>query len=136
RRLQLARVTIGDDPGRWLPEVAVVPPVRDPRADHGDAIVASPSPQIDRTVTAHARLQNNPGDRFLTAKQVGERLGRSVNWVYENDLPFIIRQAGRRPRYSERGLERWMAAMQDDFGKSQARPPLSRGVQPTGAGSH
>jgi hypothetical protein len=67
-------------------------------------------------VAAPAMSRNNPGDRLLTAKQVAERLGRGVNWVYENDLPFIIRQAGRRPRYSERGLERWMVAMQDGGG--------------------
>lgn len=72
--------------------------------------------RLAMVVAAPGMSRNNPGDRLLTAKQVAERLGRGVNWVYENDLPFIIRQAGRRPRYSERGLERWMAAMQDGGG--------------------
>ncbi len=72
-------------------------------------------------VDAPPLSRTSAGDRLLTAKQVAERLGRGVNWVYGNDLPFIIRQAGRRPRYSERGLERWMATMQGDGGGGHAQ---------------
>lgn len=54
------------------------------------------------------------GDRLLTARVVAERLGRGVNWVYANshEFPFVVRAPGRRPRYSERGLEQWIRAMQ------------------------
>src|SRR5712692_10505522 len=50
-------------------------------------------------------------DRLLTAKQVAARLERSANWVYahSHELPFAMIEPRRRPRYSERGLEQWIA---------------------------
>ena len=48
-------------------------------------------------------------DRLLSAKEVAKRLGFSVDWVYKNhrDLPFRVR-LGTVPRFSERGLEKYI----------------------------
>jgi hypothetical protein len=55
-----------------------------------------------------------PPDRLLTARQVADRLGYHVNYVYahRHKWPFTIHTPGQRPRFSERGLEAWMKEQQ------------------------
>jgi predicted DNA-binding transcriptional regulator AlpA len=45
-------------------------------------------------------------DRLLKAKEVAERLGMGIDWVYHNQLklPFRVR-LGTVPRFSENGLD-------------------------------
>ena len=51
-------------------------------------------------------------DRLLTAKAVAERLGVQPRWVYDraDELPFTRRLSGNLLRFSERALERYLAA--------------------------
>ncbi len=66
---------------------------------------------VVRLAEAPGEVQNpDAADRLLTATRVAERLGRSPKWVYANAarLPFAIRLDGQHPRFSERGLERWI----------------------------
>jgi predicted DNA-binding transcriptional regulator AlpA len=48
-------------------------------------------------------------DRLLKAKEVAERLGVGIDWVYhkQGDLPFRVR-LGTVPRFSESGLEEYI----------------------------
>jgi predicted DNA-binding transcriptional regulator AlpA len=59
------------------------------------------------TLAAEARTasQAHRPDRLLKAKEVAERLGVGVDWVYHNQhkLPFRVR-LGTVPRFSEHGL--------------------------------
>ncbi len=52
-----------------------------------------------------------PSDRLLTPEQAGERLGFSVKQVYRRARrwPFTRHPSEGTLRFSERGLERWMA---------------------------
>ena len=53
-----------------------------------------------------------PGpDRLLRAEEAAQRLGCSPRWVYDNarELPFTRRIGRRAVRFSERGLERYIA---------------------------
>lgn len=59
-------------------------------------------------------LRQDP-DRFLVARDVAARLGKSVKWVYAHahELPFAVRIDGQHPRFSERELQRWMETMRN-----------------------
>ena len=52
-----------------------------------------------------------PHDRLLKVSEVAERLGVSRKWVYDHadSFPFTRRLGGQTLRFSERGLERWLA---------------------------
>jgi len=54
----------------------------------------------------------SPDDRLLTAEDVADRLQRSVDWVYRQakHWPFTRRLTRRTVRFSEAGLERFLAA--------------------------
>jgi len=60
------------------------------------------------TLAAEAGLasQARRPDRLLKAKEVAERLGMGIDWVYHNQLklPFRVR-LGTVPRFSENGLD-------------------------------
>jgi predicted DNA-binding transcriptional regulator AlpA len=60
------------------------------------------------TLAAEAGLasQARRPDRLLKAKEVAERLGMGIDWVYHNQLklPFRVR-LGTVPRFSEHGLD-------------------------------
>jgi len=49
-------------------------------------------------------------DRLLTAKEAGERLGYSRDWIYRHSkkLPFIVRVTPDRIKVSEIGLEKYI----------------------------
>jgi predicted DNA-binding transcriptional regulator AlpA len=68
-----------------------------------------------QSLAAQAALAERarPPDRLLRAKEVAERLGFGVDWVYKNhrDLPFRVR-LGTVPRFSEKGLERYIRERQ------------------------
>jgi len=53
------------------------------------------------------------GDRLLTVKEVAQRLGHSVDWVYRHadGLPFTVK-VSRRVYFSERGYERFIQQQQ------------------------
>ncbi len=50
-------------------------------------------------------------DRLLTAEDVAERLGRTRDWVYRQSKhwPFTRKVASRTVRFSELGLQRFLA---------------------------
>jgi predicted DNA-binding transcriptional regulator AlpA len=52
------------------------------------------------------------GDRLLTVHEVAERLGLSSSYAYKQAArwPFTRKLSARALRFSEAGLERWMAA--------------------------
>jgi len=53
-----------------------------------------------------------PPDVLLTATDAAKRLSVKPAWLYAraNSLPFVVRLPGSRAvRFSERGLEKWMA---------------------------
>jgi len=52
-------------------------------------------------------------DRLLTVKEVAQRLGHSVDWVYRHAdrLPFTVK-VSRRVYFSERGYERFIQQQQ------------------------
>jgi predicted DNA-binding transcriptional regulator AlpA len=52
-------------------------------------------------------------DRLLKAKEVAERLGMGIDWVYHNQLklPFRVR-LGKVPRFSENGLDDFLRKRQ------------------------
>lgn len=66
-----------------------------------------------RLVTPAAANGRQPesADRLLTPGEVGERAGLSVKQVYRRAKawPFTRRPSPGTLRFSERGLERWMA---------------------------
>jgi excisionase family DNA binding protein len=51
------------------------------------------------------------GDRLLTVQELAERLNVDDRWIYRkaDDLPFTRRLGDRTLRFSEQGLERWLA---------------------------
>jgi predicted DNA-binding transcriptional regulator AlpA len=50
-------------------------------------------------------------DRLLDAREVAQRIGCSVRYVYEHadTFPFTRRLSSRVVRFSQLGLERWLA---------------------------
>jgi len=60
---------------------------------------------------ASATLQENPGERLLTAEEVATTLGVTKRWVQRRArrLPFARRISDHAIRYSESGLKRWMS---------------------------
>jgi len=66
-----------------------------------------------RIVPGASRATSHPPteDRLLTASQVAERFGRSVEWVYRHAgrWPFTRRETRGTLRFSEAGLLRHMA---------------------------
>jgi len=67
------------------------------------------------TLAAEARLvrRMRRPDRLLNAKEVAERLGFGIDWVYhkQRDLPFRV-PLGTVPRFSENGLEEYIRKRQ------------------------
>jgi predicted DNA-binding transcriptional regulator AlpA len=55
-----------------------------------------------------------PGDRLLTVHQAAEKLSVKVSWLYRNAdrLPFTVRVSPRRLRFSEQGIEKYIAQRQ------------------------
>ena len=66
-----------------------------------------------------------PGDRLLTVEQAAAKLADKVDWLYRHadQLPFTVRQ-GRLLRFSERGIEEWIAQRRQTTGL-RARLPGS-----------
>ncbi len=67
------------------------------------------------TLAAEAGLasQVRHPDRLLKAKEVAERLGMGIDWVYHNQrkLPFRV-PLGTVPRFSENGLDEFIRKRQ------------------------
>jgi predicted DNA-binding transcriptional regulator AlpA len=59
--------------------------------------------------TAAESNESTGSDRLLTADEAAERLGVTVRWLYRRKLPFARRLSRKALRFSERGLERWLA---------------------------
>jgi hypothetical protein len=59
-------------------------------------------------------VKEESSDRLLTARQVAERLGYHVNYVYAHmrEWPFTLQRPGQRPRFSEVGLKAWITRQQ------------------------
>ena len=53
-------------------------------------------------------------DRLLTAAEAAHRLGYTRDWLYRHadQLPFTVRVKGRRPRFSARGITRYLRQRQ------------------------
>lgn len=53
----------------------------------------------------------DPPDRMLNAREVADRLGVTVRWLYRhaNGLPFTRRLSGRTLRFSAAGVARFLA---------------------------
>ena len=51
------------------------------------------------------------GDRLLTVQELAERLNVDDRWIYRkaDDLPFTRRLGDRTLRFSEQGVQRWLA---------------------------
>jgi predicted DNA-binding transcriptional regulator AlpA len=69
-------------------------------------ILAEPAP----TLGAHPGSAES--DRLLTPEETAQRLGQTRRWLYRHaeTLPFARRLSRKALRFSERGLERWLAA--------------------------
>lgn len=63
---------------------------------------------------AAARLLGRPAlppDRLLDGEQAADRLRTSYDWLKrQKELPFRVELSEGQTRYSERGLEAWIAA--------------------------
>jgi excisionase family DNA binding protein len=102
--------------------------VNAPRFEIGDvdALDAVPIEQVPALIAGLAAAQGqlaarllarndaarvaDPSDRLLTVEQAAGRIGMSSDWLYRNArrLPFT-RRAGRSLRFSEKGVDRWIA---------------------------
>lgn len=53
----------------------------------------------------------NAEDRLLNVRQAAEKLGMKVGWLYRNAprLPFTVRVSPRRVRFSEQGINEYIA---------------------------
>jgi hypothetical protein len=52
-----------------------------------------------------------PPDRLLDGEQAADRLRTTYDWLKrQKDLPFRVELSEGQTRYSERGLEAWIAA--------------------------
>jgi predicted DNA-binding transcriptional regulator AlpA len=49
-------------------------------------------------------------DRLMKPKELAERLGTSMDWVYRHwkELPFTVKLSPRQLRFSEKGLEQYL----------------------------
>ncbi len=59
--------------------------------------------------SSNGNRESREGDRLLTAKEVADRMGVCLDYVYKNasEFPFAWKE-GRRVLFSERGLERYL----------------------------
>lgn len=59
--------------------------------------------------SSNGNRESREGDRLLTAKEAGEKLGRSEDAMYRHadEFPFTVRD-GRQVRFSEKGIERYI----------------------------
>jgi len=66
------------------------------------AIATAPMPERDGPP---------PGDRLLTVEQAAEKLAVNVGWLYRHAdrLRFTVRVSPRRLRFSERGIDKYIA---------------------------
>lgn len=50
-------------------------------------------------------------DQLVTADEIAKMLGRSVEYVYAHasEWPFTVAEEGKRPRFSRRLCEQWIA---------------------------
>jgi len=50
-------------------------------------------------------------DRLIKPKELAERLGTSMDWVYRHwkELPFTVKLSPRQLRFSEKGLDQYLA---------------------------
>ena len=69
------------------------------------------NPDITKGSRAVSDLERASNDQLLTAKAAAERLGVDERWIYRraDSLPFTKRLGERTLRFSERGLEQWLA---------------------------
>jgi predicted DNA-binding transcriptional regulator AlpA len=69
-------------------------------------ILAEPAP------TLGAAPGSAEPDRLLTPEEAANRLGQTRRWLFRHakTLPFARRLSRKALRFSERGLERWLAA--------------------------
>jgi hypothetical protein len=72
------------------------------------ALMAQLAPKPSASPADRAKPE---GDQLLTAEDVAERLQRSVDWVYRQarHWPFTRRLTRRTLRFSEAGLQRFLA---------------------------
>jgi excisionase family DNA binding protein len=79
----------------------------------GDAIARRRlyAPQADAVTSPEPGGNGDALDRLLTVEEAAERLGVRPRWLYENaDRLRFTRRIGRRTlRFSEKGLEQYMA---------------------------
>jgi predicted DNA-binding transcriptional regulator AlpA len=49
-------------------------------------------------------------DRLMKPKELAERLGTSMDWVYRHwkELPFTVKLSPRQLRFSAKGLEQYL----------------------------
>jgi predicted DNA-binding transcriptional regulator AlpA len=63
------------------------------------------------TRATHAPTRSPRGDRLLTVHEAAAKLRVTVSWLYRNAarLPFTVRPSPRRLRFSELGIEQYIA---------------------------
>ena len=66
---------------------------------------------MTRLVASQSTVTDESADRLLTAEEVANALGVTKRWVQRRArrLPFAWRLSAHAVRYSESGLNRWMA---------------------------
>ena len=66
---------------------------------------------VQELETNGSRPQQEKPDRMLTAADVATRMGFSRRWVYQHvrSLPFATKYPTGAVRFSEKGLESWLA---------------------------
>jgi predicted DNA-binding transcriptional regulator AlpA len=84
--------------------------------DHERAVVKAALQNAASAVQqAIAALQENEAlqhcDRLLSAREASKRTGMSTRWLYlhADELPFAVRVGAHAIRYSDRGIDKWLA---------------------------
>ncbi|MBV8771830.1 MAG: hypothetical protein JO166_05800 [Deltaproteobacteria bacterium] len=86
------------------------------------ALAALDSAELSSVITAGVSIlasrsngksqSHEPGvDELLSISQAAPLLQKSKSWLYHNhrDLPFTVRGLGATPRFSRRGLEKYVS---------------------------
>ena len=69
---------------------------------------------LGATEGIRARQEDTERDCLLTAKEAAERLALTVDYLYRHaeKLPFTVRPGAGQVRFSARGIERYIQALQ------------------------
>jgi predicted DNA-binding transcriptional regulator AlpA len=72
------------------------------------SVIASAAGILASRTNGH---REEPPDELLSIKQAAPLLNKSRSWLYHNhkDLPFKVNGLGSTPRFSRRGLEKYIA---------------------------